>query len=144
MKKLSLLITAAVLINFGLIAYVVVDKAETENQQEAIVVKNSTGEYIGTVTNLLVDSSGNIAFIILSIGREREQGKKEIAVPLGIFSSDHENRIVVLNVGKEALAAAPAFDVSDLTDPTFAENVYRFLGLMPAWTEEQRDGKDEL
>jgi hypothetical protein len=89
-----------------------------------------------------MDSSGNIAFIVLSLGKEREQGKKEIAVPLGMFSYDHENRIIVLNVGKEELAAAPAFAMSDLTDPTFAEKVYRCFGLMPSWTEEQEN--DEL
>jgi hypothetical protein len=142
MKKLIVVIAMAVLINFGLLVYVAVDNAETENEQEAIAVKNSTGEYVGTVTNLLVDSSGNIAFIILSLGKDREQGKKEIAVPLGMFSYDHENRIIVLNVDKRELAAAPSFAMSDLTDPSFAEKVYRFFGLMPGWTEEQEN--DEL
>jgi len=141
MRKLSVVITVVALINFGLVAYAAAfDKAETENQQEAIVVKNMAGEYVGTVTNLLVDSSGDVGFIVLSIGEDKDQGKTEVAVPLGIFSYDTEHKSLIVNISKKELAAAPRFDVSDLTDPAFAEKVYRFFGLMPAWTEE----KDEL
>jgi hypothetical protein len=144
MKKLAALITAVILISFATIVYLVFDKTLKGNQRESVVVKNWKGEHVGTVTNLLADSSGNITFIILSVGKEREKGKKEIAVPLGVFSYDQENRVIVLNVGEEELASAPGFEVSDLTDPSFAEKVYRFFGLMPAWTEEQRNGEDEL
>ena len=135
MRRLVVLITALVFINFGLFAYAPVDKAETENQQEVIVVKDSMGQYVGTVTNLLEDSSGNIAFIILSMSEQGEQGNKEVVIPLGILSLDNEDRMVILNLSKEELAAAPGFDLSDLGDPTFAERVYRFFGLMPAWRE---------
>ena len=135
MRRLVVLITALVFINFGLFAYAPVDKAETENQPEVIVVKDSMGQYVGTVTNLLEDSSGNIAFIILSMSEQGEQGNKEVAIPLGILSLDNEDRMVILNLSKEELAAAPGFDLSDLGDPTFAERVYRFFGLMPAWRE---------
>jgi len=135
MRRLVVLITALVFINFGLFAYAPVDKAETENQPEVIVVKDSMGQYVGTVTNLLEDSSGNIAFIILSMSEQGEQGNKEVVIPLGILSLDNEDRMVILNLSKEELAAAPGFDLSDLGDPTFAERVYRFFGLMPAWRE---------
>ncbi len=135
MRRLIVLITALVFVNFGLFAYAPVGKTETENQQEVLVVKDSMGQYVGTVTNFLEDSSGNIAFIILSTSGQGEQGNKEVAIPLGFLSYDNENGMIVLNLSREELAAAPGFDVSDLSDPIFAEKVYRFFGLMPAWRE---------
>lgn len=135
MRRLMVFIMALIFINFGLLAFAPVNKADTGNQQEVIFVKDSMGQYVGTVTNLLEDSFGNIAFIILSISREEGQGNKEVAIPLGILSYDDENGTIVLNLSKEKLAAAPGFDVSDLGDPSFAEKAYRFFGLMPAWRE---------
>jgi len=135
MKRWIVLVTALVFVNFGLFAYVAADQAQTENQQQVIVVRDSTGQYVGTITNVLADSSGNIAFIILSVGDQGEPGNKEVVIPLGILSLDDANRTVVLNLSKEELAAAPGFDLSDLSDSTFAEKVYRFYGLMPAWDE---------
>ena len=135
MRRWIVLVTALVLVHFGLFAYPPTDQAQTENQQRVIVVKDSTGQYVGTVTNVLADSSGDIVFIILSTSEPGEPGNKEIAIPLVILSLDDENRTVVLNLSKEVLAAAPGFEVSDLSDPAFAEKVYRFFGLIPAWEE---------
>jgi len=135
MRRWTVLLTALIFVNFGLFAYVAADHAQTENQQQVIVVRDSTGQYVGTITNVLADSSGDIAFIILSVGGQGEPGNKEIAIPLVILSLDDENRTVVLNLSREVLAAAPGFEVSDLSDPAFAEKVYRFFGLIPAWEE---------
>jgi len=135
MRRLIVLITALVFINFGLFVYAPVNKAETENQQEGIVVQDSMGRYVGTITNLVEDSSGNIAFLILSMSEQGELSNREIAIPVGILSYDDENRMIVLDLSKEELAGAPGFDVSDLGNPAFAGKVYRFFGLMPAWKE---------
>ena len=128
MKKFLVLATIVILLSFGSNDYL------AGGQEEGLTVKNWKGEYIGSVKHVLTDSSsGNIVFIILSLGQER---KKEIAVPARSFSSyDHENGFLVLNVSKEILAAAPEFHVSHLKDPAFAENVYRFFGLAPSWED---------
>ena len=135
MRRWTVLLIALIFVNVGLFAFLAADQAQTENQQQVIVVNDSTGRYVGMITNVLADSSGNIAFIILSVGEQGELGNKEIAVPLGILSYDDENGLIVLNFSKEKLAAAPGFDLSDLGDPAFAEKVYRFFGLIPAWEE---------
>ena len=135
MRRRIVLVTALVFVNFGLFAYLAADQAQAENQPQVIVVKDPTGQYVGVVTNILTDTSGNIAFIILSVGEQGEPGNKEIAIPLGILSYDDENGLIVLNVSEDELAAAPGFDLSDLSDPAFAEKVYRFFGLIPAWEE---------
>ena len=113
--------------------------AETRIQGEGLTVQNWKGEYIGSVRHVLTDSSsGNIVFVILSLGKG---GEKEIVVPVNSFSSyDYENGFLVLNVSKEILTAAPQFRASDLGDPTFPERVYQFYGLAPSW----KDGATEV
>lgn len=133
-KPLSILIMA-MLICLGSSAYALVDGTQIDDQQQAITVRNSEGGFVGTVTNALVDTSDNLAFIILSVDGKTGQEKKEIAVPVGAFTYDRENRVVVMDVDREKLSLAPEFALSDLNDPTFAEKVYRFFGLMPSWTE---------
>jgi sporulation protein YlmC with PRC-barrel domain len=142
MRKLWVPVMVVILIGFGSIAYAVDDRAKSENQEEALVVKNWKGEYIGSVQHVLLDSStGNVAFIILSLGKE----KREIVIPLRSFSSyDPQNGTLVLNVSKGILIAAPEFHISDLKDPTFAERVYRFFGEAPPWTDGAKEGEKRM
>jgi sporulation protein YlmC with PRC-barrel domain len=139
MKKLWALVVAAILISFGSIAHAIDHKANPRNQEEALVVKNWKGEYIGFVRHVLLDSStGNVTFIILSLEKE----KKEIVIPLRSFSSyNQENGTLILNVSKGILIAAPEFHLSDLKDSMFAERVYRFFGEAPPWTDRVKEGE---
>jgi hypothetical protein len=142
MRKLLGLLTAAIL-SLGLVAYAIGDEAGLEGQTEALLVKNSEGEDVGTIHNALVDPFGRIAFIILSVD-DMGGGQKEIAVPIGAFSLNREKRSLVLDIGKEKLSSAPVFQLSDLGGTTFAENAYRFFGLMPAWSDQpQAIGQDD-
>ncbi len=134
MKKLAAM---AAMIAIGVlvsVAYVLAEGAETGDQREALIVQNSEGEYVGTISNALMDPSGNIRFIIVLIDDQMGQGKKEIAVPTASFSTNGERKLI-LDVRKEKLAAAPEFKDSDLRDPEFAEKVQRYFGLMPSWGE---------
>ncbi len=133
MRKLRALVMAAILISFGSIGSAGDHGGKAGSQEEALVVKNWKGEHIGSVRHVLLDSStGDVAFIILSLGKE----KKEIVIPLRSFSSyDHKNRTLILNISKGILIAAPEFHLSDLRDPTFADRVFRFFGEAPPWTE---------
>ncbi len=133
MKKLLVLIIAAVL-GFGFIAYAASAKADAANQDETIAVQNVAGQDVGTVSNALVDPSGNIIFIIVSLREEIGHGK-DIAVPVAAFSYDSGNRILVVNLSNAQLELAPEFTASDLGDAEFAERVYQFYGQAPAWRE---------
>jgi len=141
MRKLAVLVMAVTLISLASIAHAIDHRAEP-NQEGALMVKNWKGEYIGSVQHILVDSStGNIAFIILSVGKE----KREIAIPLRAFSSyDQENGNLILNVSKEILTSAPEFHISDLKDPEFPERVYRFFGEAPPWTDGAAEGEKRM
>ncbi len=104
--------------------------------QDRVIVKNSGGEPIGEVSNMITERSGRIAFLILSLAEQANQGKKEIAVPLEAFSYNHGQRTLTLKATKEQIAAAPEFHASDLNDPAFPERVYRAFGQSPPWTED--------
>lgn len=134
MRKFLALAMVMVFLSFGSLA------CAAGNQEEGLAVKNWKGEYVGSVRQVLTDSSsGNIVFVILSLGKG---GEKEIVVPVKSFSSyDYENGFLVLNVSKEILATAPEFHVSDLKDPAFTERVYRFFGLAPSWKDGTTEGE---
>ncbi len=125
-------IVLMVLLSFGLVAY---GLAETDNQQEVMAVITPEGQDVGTVVNALVDSSGQIAFVILSVGEEAGQQKREVAVPSSAFVYDQERGKLILNVDIEKLTTAPEFKASDLDDPSFAARVNQFFGEGPSWTE---------
>lgn len=103
-----------------------------------MTVNNWKGKHVGIVKYVVVNPyTGNVTFVILYLDKE---GKKEIAVPLAVFSSyDQENGILILNISEKELASAPEFYDSDLNNPAFAEGVYRFFGLVPPWTEETKE-----
>jgi hypothetical protein len=134
MRKFLALAAVLIFLSFGSIAYAAGD------QEEGLAVKNWKGDYVGSVRHVLTDpSSGNIIFLILSLGKGEE---KEIVVPVRSFSSyDYENGFLVLNVSKEILTEAPEFHVSDLKDPAFMERVYRFFGLVPSWKDGTTEGE---
>ncbi len=136
MKKTLALVMAVILIGLASAAYAIVDKPGTTSQQDVMVVKNSNGESVGTVTNALVDSSGNIAFIIVAIEQESMEGTKEIVVPSSIFAYDARSKTLLLNMTQDQLAAAPEFNLSDLNDPSYASRIYRSYGLVPPWSDE--------
>jgi hypothetical protein len=136
MKKTLAVATAVVLMSVVSSLYALNDTVKPENRQEMILINNSKGEYVGTLINVLVDSAGNIGFIVLSIGKEEGLEKKEIAVPLGTFSYDRQKELLVLDINMEKLSTAPEFRTSDLNDPAFPDRIYRFFGLMPFWTTE--------
>jgi len=142
MRKLWVLVMAAILIRFGSIGYAGDQGGKAGNQEEAVVVKNWKGEHIGSVRHVLLDSStGDVAFIILSLDKE----KKEIVIPLRSFSSyDRENRTLILNVSKGILIDAPEFHLSDLKDPTFADRVFLFFGEAPPWTERASEEEKRM
>ena len=59
-----------------------------------------------------------------------------IAVPFNALSLGLGREYFVLNTTRERLASAPSFnEKKDLSNRAFAENVYRYFGQQPYWTE---------
>ena len=75
-------------------------------------VYDNSQDKIGVVTDLIVDSSGNVTTAVVSVGGLLGVGKKDVAVPfkdLKVVSRDGKDWLV-LNQTKEELKAAPAYD----------------------------------
>ncbi len=134
MKRLIALSIVAALICLAAGSYPVL---AADNQGGTLEVKNWKGSHVGIVNHVLMSPAGSVTFIIVYLDRE---ARKEIAVPVAAFSSyDQENGVLVLKVSEKQLASAPEFHDSDLDNPAFAETIYRFFGLAPRWTEENKE-----
>ncbi len=75
-------------------------------------VYNNAEEKIGVVTDLIMDSSGNVTTAVVGVGGFLGAGKKEVAVlfkDLKVVTRDNKDWLV-LNQTKEQLKAAPAYD----------------------------------
>jgi sporulation protein YlmC with PRC-barrel domain len=93
------------------------------------------GEYLGRVSDMVIDSQGQVTFMVVSHGGFLRLGGKQTAVPFGSFSYDREKRHFVLNSTLEQLSRAPVFTKRDLYSEKWAEDVYRHFGKAPYWTE---------
>jgi sporulation protein YlmC with PRC-barrel domain len=118
------------------------------------LVRNPQGEYLGRTRDFVLDQEGRIAFAIIAHGGFLGMGEKRVAVPFHTLTYGQKEKYFILDISKERLAAAPAFDRYALSR-TWAEDAYRFFGLQPYWTEgawelpamkepEMRDSPEEF
>lgn len=112
------------------------------------VVKSQSGDELGTIRDVVVDSRGRVSIAIIAQGSPSWEvnppgtewlwglgiGEKSIAVPFPALSLD-ESKEVVLNATRDQLDSAPAYRLGDLSNEKQAESVYRFFGQEPYWTE---------
>ncbi|MGZ3537782.1 MAG: PRC-barrel domain-containing protein [Thermodesulfobacteriota bacterium] len=100
-------------------------------------VQDPKGEYLGTITDFVVDSRGRIEFAILRKSDSTTGDSRYIAVPFAALSYAPSTQRFILNTTSERLTSAPSFDQNKaMTNPEFAEDVYRYFGLEPYWTEQ--------
>jgi sporulation protein YlmC with PRC-barrel domain len=69
------------------------------------------GERVGTVSNLLVDTTGRITGVVLEVGGVLGLGTKETAIAFEAVYPIMENgrEMLVVEMNRDQLAAAPAF-----------------------------------
>ncbi len=98
-------------------------------------VLNPKGEYLGRVSDFVIDSQGHVTFVVVSHGGFLTIGEKDTAVPFSAFAYDREKSHFVLDLAKDKLDMAPAFTKRDLYNEKWADNVYRYFGQAPYWTK---------
>ena len=102
-------------------------------------VKNSSGEAVGDVNDLVLDKNLKVSAIVVGVGGFLGIAEKSVAVPVDKvkMSIDKDNaRVAVVNVNKDALAKAPDYKYAN--DKTLRER----LGEMgDAAAETYRDAK---
>lgn len=98
-------------------------------------VHNPKGEYLGWISDFVIDSHGKVTFAVVSHGGFLRIWEKDVAVPYGSFSYDREKAHFVLDATSDKLNTAPKFTRRDLYNEQWAEDVYRYFGQAPYWTE---------
>jgi hypothetical protein len=100
-------------------------------------VKNSAGEDLGEVKELMIDyKTGDIVYAVLSFGGILGLGDKLFAIPWPAIRVDTENRCFVVNLERERLERAPGFDKDhcpDMADRAWGERIYAYYGIEPHW-----------
>jgi sporulation protein YlmC with PRC-barrel domain len=94
-------------------------------------VRNAAGETLGKVEDLIVDRSGGaISFAVLSLGAFGVRDR-QIAVPWEALKHSSGREYVLLDVDKNVLANAPAFDRAhwpDTSDAAWRSRIYSHYG----------------
>jgi len=98
-------------------------------------VLHPKGEYLGRVSDFVIDSQGNVTFVVVSHGGFLRIGETDVAIPFGSFTYDRQKSHFVLDLTRDKLNTAPAFTKRDLYSEKWAEDVYRHFGQAPYWTE---------
>ena len=98
-------------------------------------VLDPKGEYLGRVSDFVIDSQGHVTFVVVSHGGFLRIGETEVAIPFGSFTYDRQKSHFVLDLTRDKLNTAPVFTKRDLYSEKWAEDVYRHFGQAPYWTE---------
>ena len=146
MRKIVMFLTAMTLIAFTYMSTSVFAEGMkdpmgmTHEAMSACIgkeVKNTEGEHLGTIKDFVLDSEGRISFAIVSHGGFLGFGEKKVAIPYSALTCDEGNQYYTCAVSKDRFANAPTIeDEAKLHDRSFAEEVYRYFGQQPYWTEE--------
>jgi sporulation protein YlmC with PRC-barrel domain len=95
-------------------------------------VRNSAGETIGKIEDLIIDpSNGAVSFAVLSLGGLLAARDKLAAIPFRKLTLIPSRDYVLLDVDKNVLADAPMFERSrwpDTTDPAWRSQIYTHYG----------------
>lgn len=108
-------------------------------------VKTPTGEKLGDVKEICVDTSGRVNYVVLSVGGFLGVGDRLVAVPWDALKSSLEGKKgdekkLTLAATKEQLERAPQFEsgkehMSKMCDPKWISGVYEHFSCRPYWTE---------
>jgi len=108
------------------------DRAYALSDIKGSQVKNMQGEDLGTLDDFVIDTDGRVGFAILS------HADKLVAVPFDAITYDQSEKRLSLNMSKERIESAPAFDkTTDLSRPAWTDEIYRYYGVQPYWGEER-------
>lgn len=96
-------------------------------------VKNSQGENLGSVQDLMVDlQGGKLAYVVVSHGGVLGVGDKLFAIPWAAFTLDAEGHNLILDVDKDTLRNAEGFDKGNwpnTADPTWHQSIRDYYGV---------------
>lgn len=97
-------------------------------------VRTPGGEDIGSIIAVVPGPEGQEAFAVLGYWVFPDT-QKRVAVPFGALAC--EEQYCILKTTRDSLDWAPAFVFEDeLVQRDLAEDIYRYFGVQPYWTDE--------
>ena len=154
MKKISVLVVVLFLFSFILTAQVFAAQAGQMGQKDAMKVskmmdkevRTQAGEELGKVQDVVIDSEGRAAFLII----EGEQDKL-YPIPITAFQHDAQKDHLMTQITKDQLQNAPSFsegEWSQLGQQDYQSRVYGYYGeqlpgesMMPGMQRGVRPGQ---
>jgi sporulation protein YlmC with PRC-barrel domain len=110
------------------------DRAHLFSDLRRATVKDSQGQYVGGITDIVINPDGRISFVVLSpFGVNGGMNERLLALPLDVLSFN--DKYVVLNTTSDKLVTAPIFRMSYLNARSWAEDTNRYFGIQPSWGE---------
>jgi len=105
-----------------------------------VPLKNADGEFLGSISDIVLDKRDLHAFALVNIGSHEEYGESEglTLIPMVVLkiSEMKSGRLnVVLNSTETNLEYAPDFDATKIDNPQYETEIYRYYGVQPYWTE---------
>jgi hypothetical protein len=154
MRKLTLFFVAMILIAFTYMSTMVLaegmkDPVAKSHEEMSLwigkMVKSAEGEDLGSVKDFCWDPEGRVSFAIVSHGGLLGFFETKVAVPYSALTYDKEAQHFTTTISKDRFANAPAIkDEANLTDRSFADEIYRYFGQQPYWTEESMEKSSSL
>ncbi len=117
------------------------DRVHLLSDLKRAAVVDSKGQYVGVITDLVINTDGGISFAIFSPLRVYGINERLVALPFNALSL--HDKYIVLNTTSERLVNAPFFRMSYLNAQTWAEDANRYFGVSPSWGEDMFCKKPE-
>lgn len=143
MRKIMMLVVAmtviaSVYMSANVLAEGVMGKShEDVNLWIGKAVMNTQGDKLGNVWDFVRDSDGKISFAVVSHGGFLGIGERKIAVPYSALTYNNDKQYFTCDISADQFVNAPEIkDEARLQDRSFAEEVNRYFGEHPPWTEK--------
>lgn len=94
---------------------------------------DSRGQYIGGITDLVINPDGRISFAVFSPFGMNGTNERLVALPFDVLSFN--DKYLVLNTTSDKLVTAPLFRMSYLNARNWAKDANRYFGIEPSWKE---------
>ncbi len=106
-----------------------------------VPLKNAQGEFLGSISDIVLDKGDLRAFALINIGSRGEYGESGGLTPvpmvaLKILQMKSGRLNIVLNDTEANLEDAPYFDAAKIDNPQYEAEIYRYYGIRPYWTEK--------
>jgi len=104
-------------------------------------VRNVEGEDLGNIEELMIDlDSGYLAYAVLSFGGFMGIADKLYAVPFDALTYDFDEKVFIIDIDKQTLENAPAFDKNhwpDMSNMEWGRNIFNYYGFEPYWDRDK-------